>query len=89
MEEECDGHAGNHRILVSVGRNQWRYYSLTKKQLLYWQGLTAVERRFLVRAQERVCFICALKGVIEMRKKFEDLLYSSMMRSLLIKGGGR
>jgi hypothetical protein len=87
MEEDCDDHEGDHRILVEAGRNEWRYYGLTQTQLRFWRGLTKAERGSLARAQERQCFICALKKAIETRKRLADRLYSSMMASLLTAGG--
>jgi len=87
LEDDRDGHAGDHRILVRAGRNEWRYYGLTPTQLRFWRGLTRTERSSLARAQERRCFICALKEAIETRKRLADRLYSSMMASLLVAGG--
>lgn len=87
LEENCDGHAGDHRILVKAGRNEWRYYGLTLAQLRFWRGLTKAEQGSLVRAQERRCLICALKRAIERRKRLTDGFYSSMMASLLTAGG--
>jgi hypothetical protein len=87
MEEERDGHDGNHRILVRAGRNEWRYHGLTPTQLRFWRGLTKTERSSLARAQERRCFICALKRAIETKRRLADQLYSSMMASLLAAGG--
>jgi hypothetical protein len=86
-EEDYDDHAGDYQILVRAGRNEWRYYGLTSTQLRFWRGLTKAERTALARAQERRCFICALKRAIETRKRLVDRLYSSMMASLLAAGG--
>jgi hypothetical protein len=87
LEGDCNGHEGDHRILVKAGKNEWRYYSMTSTQLRLWRGLTKTERSSLTHAQERRCFICGLKRTIEKRKKLEDRLYSSMMASLLTVGG--
>jgi len=87
LVKDCKGHSGSHKILVAAGKNEWRYYSLTTKQLGYWRGLTKAERGLLVRMQDSQCLICALVKIIERRKRLSDSLYSSMMMSLLSNGG--
>jgi len=87
LERDCDGHVGVHRILVRAGKNEWRYYGLTPTQLRFWRGLTKAEQNSLVRAQEMLCLICALKQAIKRRKRLADGFYSSMMLSLLTAGG--
>jgi len=87
LEEDCDGHAGDHRILVRAGRNEWRYYGLTSTELRFWKRLTKAEQNSLVREQERRCLVCALKQAIKTRKRLADGFYSSMMASLLTAGG--
>ena len=72
--------------MIRAGRNVWRYYGLTPVQLKFWRGLTKAERSSLVRTQEKQCFICALRNLIDAKKRSAHGIYSSMMISLLAKG---
>lgn len=83
FDDHFGDHAGNRRVLVRAGKDAWRYYNLTAAQLRFWRRLTSAERSFLERAQDRQCFICALRRTIERRKKLSARLYASLMTSLL------
>jgi hypothetical protein len=85
-DEDCESHEGERLVLVRAGSNVWRYYGLTPGQLRFWRGLTRAERRSLVRAREKQCFICALKALIGAKKRSAEGIYSSMMVSLLAVG---
>jgi hypothetical protein len=84
FDDHFGDHAGSHRVLIRAGKNAWRYYSLNSAQLRFWRKLTRAERNSLERAQDRQCFICALRRMTERREKLSARLYASLMTSLLI-----
>ncbi len=82
----CRGHEGKYRELVRLGDNVWGYYLLTRKQLRFWRKLNGRERRLIARKEAEECFLCALDAAEVNMERFEEGLYSALMRSLFVSG---
>jgi hypothetical protein len=85
-DKVCRGHEGRYWELVKLGDDVWSYYLMTRKQLRFWRRLTGRERKLFTGRETDECFLCALDAAEMKMEKFEEGLYSALMRSLLLRG---